>query len=97
MDAARRARRRRSRSSGAALFPLFDGRQVIAAASLRGITDAKVSAAITFLAYWVVAMPPGYFLGMHGGFGAVGVWSGIATGLAFAAIFLAGRFARLTR
>ncbi len=81
----------------AALFQLFDGGQVIGAASLRGITDVKVPALITFLAYWVVALPLGYFLGVHRGFGAVGVWSGIATGLAFAAIFLAARFARLTR
>ena len=81
----------------AALFQLFDGGQVIGAASLRGITDVKVPALITFAAYWVVALPLGYFLGVRSGFGAVGIWSGIATGLAFAAVFLAARFARLTR
>lgn len=81
----------------AALFQLFDGGQVIGAASLRGITDVKVPALITFAAYWVVALPLGYFLGVRSGFGAVGIWSGIATGLACAAVFLAARFARLTR
>ena len=81
----------------AALFQLFDGAQVIGAASLRGITDVKVPALITFAAYWVVALPLGYFLGVRSGLGAVGIWTGIATGLACAAVFLAARFAKLTR
>ena len=81
----------------AALFQLFDGAQVIGAASLRGIADVKVPALITFAAYWVVALPLGYFLGARGGYGAVGIWTGIAAGLACAAVLLAGRFARLTR
>lgn len=81
----------------AALFQLFDGAQVIGAASLRGITDVKIPALITFAAYWVIALPLGYFLGVRGGFGAIGVWIGIATGLACAAVLLVLRFARLTR
>ena len=70
---------------------------MIAAASLRGIMDVKVPAVITFVAYWVIALPLGYTLGVRGPWGAVGMWTGIATGLAFAAVFLSARFARLTR
>jgi MATE family multidrug resistance protein len=81
----------------AALFQLVDGVQVIAAACLRGITDVKVPAAITFVAYWVVALPLGYALGVRGPLGAVGMWIGIASGLALAAVALSARFARLTR
>jgi MATE family multidrug resistance protein len=81
----------------AALFALVDGTQVIAAACLRGITDVKVPAAMTFVAYWVVALPLGYALGVRGPLGAVGMWIGIASGLALAAIALSARFARLTR
>jgi len=81
----------------AALFQLVDGMQVIAAACLRGITDVKVPAVITFVAYWVVALPLGYLLGVRGPLGAVGMWIGIAGGLALAAIALSARFARLTR
>lgn len=81
----------------AALFQLFDGWQVTAAACLRGITDVKVPAVITLIAYWGVALPLGYALGIHGSLGALGIWIGIASGLAFAAISLAWRFARLTR
>ena len=81
----------------AALFQMFDGVQVIGAAALRGITDVKVPALITFAAYWVIALPLGYALGIRGGYGGVGIWAGIATGLACAAVLLALRFTRLTR
>lgn len=81
----------------AALFQFFDGGQVIMAAELRGLTDAKVPALITFVAYWVIALPAGYLLGVRGGYGGVGIWGGLAAGLAFAAVFLTLRFVRLTR
>jgi MATE family multidrug resistance protein len=81
----------------AAFFQLFDGTQVIAAGALRAITDVRVPAAITLVAYWVVALPIGYLWGVRGGGGAVAVWLGIAGGLACAAVLLTVRFARLTR
>jgi MATE family multidrug resistance protein len=80
-----------------ALFQLVDGVQVIGAASLRGISDVKLPTLITFAAYWIVALPLGYALGLRGGYGAPGMWIGIASGLALAAGLLAWRFARLTR
>ena len=80
----------------AALFQLFDGAQVVAAGALRGLTDVKVPTAITFFAYWMLALPGGYFLGVRG-IGPMGVWIALAAGLAFAAVFLGWRFARLTR
>ena len=70
--------------------------QVIASAVLRGITDVRVPALITLVAYWVIALPLGYTLGIAGTMSAIGVWTGIAGGLAFAAVFTV-RFARLTR
>jgi MATE family multidrug resistance protein len=81
----------------AALFQFFDGAQVIGAALLRGLTDVKLPAIITFVAYWMVAIPGGYLLGVRGSFGAVGIWTGLAAGLGLAAVFLGWRFARLTR
>lgn len=81
----------------AAIFQLFDGAQVVGAGALRGLADVKVPTVITFIAYWVVALPGGYFLGVRGPYGAVGVWAALAAGLAFAAVFLALRFARMTR
>jgi MATE family multidrug resistance protein len=81
----------------AAFFQLVDGIQVISAAVLRGISDVKVPTAITLVAYWGIALPLAYILGFRAALGAIGVWTGIASGLAFAAIFLSVRFARLTR
>jgi multidrug resistance protein, MATE family len=81
----------------AAVFQLFDGGQVIHSAALRGLTDVKVPAAITFVAYWLISLPLGYLLGVRGAFGPAGIWYGLAAGLAFAALFLALRFVRMTR
>jgi len=79
----------------AALFQLFDGGQVVGAGLLRGLSDVKVPALITFVAYWLIAIPGGYFLGVRG-IGPVGIWAALAVGLAFAAIFFAWRFTRFT-
>jgi MATE family multidrug resistance protein len=81
----------------AAVFQIFDGGQVINSAALRGLTDVKVPAAITFVAYWVIALPLGYLLGVRGAFGPSGIWSGLAAGLAAAAVLLGIRFVRMTR
>jgi multidrug resistance protein, MATE family len=64
---------------------------------LRGLADVRVPAMISLIAYWVLAIPGGYVLGLHTGLGAVGVWVGLATGLAVASVLLAWRFLRLTR
>ncbi|MGA7727195.1 MAG: MATE family efflux transporter [Opitutaceae bacterium] len=81
----------------AAVFQIFDGGQVINSAALRGLTDVKVPALITFIAYWIVALPLGYMLGIRGSFGAAGIWMGLAAGLAVAAVVLGARFLRMTR
>ncbi len=81
----------------AAVFQIFDGGQVINSASLRGLSDAKVPAAITFVAYWLIALPLGYALGIRGSLGPAGIWIGLAAGLAVAAVMLGLRFYRLTR
>ncbi len=81
----------------AALFQLVDGAQVIAAGALRGLSDVKVPAAITFVAYWVLALPGGYLFGVKGPLGPLGIWTSLAVGLAFAALFLLLRFRRMTR
>ena len=81
----------------AAIFQLFDGGQVVGSGALRGLADVKVPAAITFVSYWLLALPVAYVFGLHTTLGAVGVWIGLAMGLAVAAVLLGLRFARLTR
>ena len=78
----------------AAFFQLFDGTQVTASGALRGLTDVRVPTVITFVAYWLVALPLGYVLAFPAQFGPVGVWVGLASGLACAALLLAWRFHR---
>jgi MATE family multidrug resistance protein len=80
-----------------AIFQVFDGTQVTAVALLRGMKDVRVPAVITFVAYWVVAIGGGYTLGVVRAHGAVAIWGSLAASLAFAAVFLTGRFQRLTR
>jgi len=80
----------------AAIFQLFDGAQVIGSGALRGLSDVRVPAVITFIAYWLLAIPGGYALGLHTSLGAVGIWIGLAVGLAIAAVLLAWRFRLLT-
>jgi MATE family multidrug resistance protein len=81
----------------AAVFQVFDGNQVINSAALRGLTDVRVPAVITFVAYWLIALPLGYFLGIRGGFGPRGIWIGLAAGLAVASVMLGLRFLGRTR
>jgi MATE family multidrug resistance protein len=80
----------------AGIFQIFDGAQVVSAGALRGLADVRVPTGITFAAYWLLAIPGGYFLGVRGAFGAVGIWGGLACGLAVAAVLLVRRLARLT-
>jgi MATE family multidrug resistance protein len=81
----------------AAIFQIFDGGQVIGAAALRGLADVRVPMGITFVAYWVIALPQAYLLGVRGGYGAVGIWWALAAGLASAALLLGWRFYHKTR
>jgi MATE family multidrug resistance protein len=80
----------------AAFFQLFDGGQVISVGALRGLHDVRVPTVITFIAYWVISLPLGYWLAFHTPMGAAGLWSGLAAGLGSACLLLAWRFHRLT-
>ncbi|HSJ02433.1 MAG: MATE family efflux transporter [Verrucomicrobium sp.] len=72
----------------AGFFQLVDGVQVVSAFALRGVNDVRVPAWTAFVAYWVVAIPLGYFLGLRMGWGPEGMWTGLAVGLGVAAVLL---------
>lgn len=76
----------------AAVFQLSDGIQVVALGILRGIADVNIPTWITMFAYWVVALPLGYFLGFPLKQNAIGVWIGLWAGLTMSAILLTSRF-----
>jgi MATE family multidrug resistance protein len=78
----------------AAAFQLVDGVQAVAAGALRGLQDTRVPMWIAIFSYWV----PGFGLAIGLGFftplAGTGVWIGLATGLAFAAVLLTWRWMR---
>jgi len=53
--------------------------------------------AITLVAYWMIGMPVGWYLGFPMGLGAPGMWIGLIAGLTAAAALLFGRFYRVAR
>ncbi len=76
----------------AAVFQLFDGAQVVGLGVLRGMGDVNIPTIITFLAYWVVGLPVGYWLGIQLHWGVNGVWYGLTLGFMVAALLLYFRF-----
>lgn len=79
----------------AALFQLSDGIQVTALGALRGLQDVKVPSIITFVAYWLITLPLGYFLCVNLEMGALGMWIALGIGLSISAILLVRRFLKL--
>jgi MATE family multidrug resistance protein len=76
-----------------AAFQVFDGLQVVAAGALRGLSDLTVPMILCIVAYWCVELPAAWVLAFPLHMGPLGVWLGLALGLACAAIMLAARFA----
>lgn len=81
----------------AAVFQVFDGVQVAASGALQGLKDTRVPMLIAVATYWGVGLTTGYVLGLHLGWGTVGLWWGLVCGLAAAAVLLGLRFHRLSR
>lgn len=75
-----------------AIFQLADSAQAVAVAQLRGLKDTRIPMAIAIFSYWCVGLSTSYYLGIVAKWGGVGVWTGLAFGLAFAAILLNTRF-----
>ena len=78
--------------AGAALFQFMDAAQALALGLLRGVHDTKVPMWIAAFSYWCVGVSCSYLLGFTFGLGGIGIWLGLAIGLAFAAILLMSRF-----
>ena len=81
----------------AGVFQLVDGAQVVASHALRGLSDTKIPMLLAILGYWGVGLPTSYLLGLVLGWRGVGIWIGLAAGLAFVAVVLVARFAMRER
>ena len=80
----------------AALFQISDGVQVVGLGALRGLADVKIPTLYTLFAYWVMALPIGYILGIQLKMGAIGVWVGLLIGLSISAVMQFARFRKLS-
>jgi MATE family multidrug resistance protein len=69
----------------AALFQLFDGLQVVVIGLLRGLQDVRVPTIITFVGYWVIAVPFSYLLGYTFKLETFGIWIALLSSLVFVA------------
>ncbi|MGL4313575.1 MAG: MATE family efflux transporter [Sphingomonas sp.] len=81
----------------AALFQLLDGAQVVTAGALRGLQDTRWPMIIAGLGYWLGGFGTAVLLGFVAHWGAVGVWLGLAFGLAAVALPLLWRWSRRDR
>ncbi|MEM0938205.1 MAG: MATE family efflux transporter [Bacteroidota bacterium] len=81
----------------AAAFQISDGLQAVGLGVLRGLRDVKVPTAITFIAYWVIAIPVAYFFGFVLDWGISGIWYALLMGLSIAAIMHIWRFNQLSK
>ncbi|MDQ3074631.1 MAG: MATE family efflux transporter [Pseudomonadota bacterium] len=78
----------------AAIFQIVDGAQVVGAGILRGLHDTRVPMIFTFIGYWLVGIGVGVWLAFSAGWGGVGIWTGLALGLAIVAVLMVWRWTR---
>ncbi|RBP04171.1 MATE family multidrug resistance protein [Roseiarcus fermentans] len=81
----------------AAIFQVADASQATLANMLRGLHDSRWPLVIALLGYWGLGAPIGVALGFATPLGGVGVWIGLAAGLAAVALLLGARWLRKAR
>jgi MATE family multidrug resistance protein len=81
----------------AGLFQIVDGAQVVGAGMLRGLHDTKMPMLFALVGYWLIGLTTGVLLAFPAGWGGVGIWLGLAAGLAIVAVLIMLRWQRRTR
>jgi MATE family multidrug resistance protein len=76
----------------AAAFQLVDGAQVIGAGMLRGLHDTRWPLLFALFGYWVVGLGIGSWLAFAQDWKGVGIWVGLASGLAAVAVLMLARW-----
>jgi multidrug resistance protein, MATE family len=80
-----------------AIFQLFDGVQGVATGVLRGLGDTRTPMLWNLAAHWVIGLPLGYALCFSAGYGVVGLWWGLSTGLIICGVALLAVWSRRVR
>ena len=81
----------------AAVFQLVDGLQAVGAGMLRGVHDTTVPMLIAAAGYWVIGLGTALLLAFRWHWGGIGVWIGLAAGLASVAVLMIVRWSRRER
>lgn len=81
----------------AGVFQLFDGAQVALGGVLRGAGNTMAAFVTNLAGHWLVGLPIGAFCAYHLELGAVGLWIGLATGLAVVGVALALVWSRVSQ
>ena len=76
----------------AIVLQFFDAAQNIGNGLLRGLTDTRAGFRLSLVGYWIVGLPTALLLAFPAGLGAVGVWCGLAAGLATTAGLMLRRY-----
>ena len=64
-----------------AVFAVFDGVQVIATGALRGLGETRRPMIWNLVGHWGIGLPIGWTLAFVAGWGVLGIWIGLSTGL----------------
>lgn len=76
----------------AGFFQLADALQLASISMLRALNDVNRPTTISFLAFWVVGLPLGYWLAVPMGWNAKGIWIGYLVALILQAVLFVRRF-----
>ncbi len=76
----------------AAVFQLVDAVQAVGAGVLRGLQDTRWPMLFAAFGYWVVGMGTAWFFAFELGWDGIGVWIGLAAGLAVVSVLMVGRW-----
>lgn len=72
----------------AAVFQIFDGLQIVGSGALRGLGETRVPMFATLCAHWAIGLPIGYVMAFPLGWGVIGLWIGLTSGLVVAGILI---------
>jgi MATE family multidrug resistance protein len=78
--------------AAAGFFQIFDGAQVIGAGMLRGLHDTRVPMIFAAIGYWGIGLSLAVLLGFATPLAGIGIWIGLAAGLASVATLMTVRW-----
>ena len=81
----------------AAVFQLFDGVQAVSTGALRGLGNTRTPMIVNVIGHWILGLPLGYVLAFRYGWGAQGLWTGLAFGLIVTGAILLGVWHKQSR